>query len=144
MLTETVLKPLSQAKTANWLLNDQYKHSFTYTIDAGKATALLGNTPSAFGETWHLPTAKDPLTGKQWIELIAGEMGVRPKYRTVNKIMVRLIGLFVPAMRETLEMLYQYDKDYVFNSDKFEQRFSFKPTPYDEGVKQIIRTDYKK
>ena len=144
MLTETVIKPLAKGQTANWLMSDRHKHSFTYTIDAGKATALLGNTPGAFGEEWHLPTAKDPLTGKEWIELIAAEMGVKPKYRTVNKTMVRLIGLFVPAMRETLEMLYQYDKDYIFNSDKFEQRFSFKPTPYTEGVKQIIRTDYKK
>jgi hypothetical protein len=58
--------------------------------------------------------------------------------------MVRLIGLLVPEMRETYEMLYQYDKDYVFNSDKFEQKFSFKPMPYAEGVRQIIRTDYRK
>ena len=144
ILTETVLKPLSKSGTANWLLSDNYKHSYTFTIDAGKATALLGNTRSAFGETWHLPTAKDPLTGKEWIEFIAREMGVAPKYRIANKTMVRLIGLFVPAMRETVEMLYQYDKDYVFNSDKFEQKFSFKPTPYADGIKQIIRTDYKK
>jgi nucleoside-diphosphate-sugar epimerase len=144
VLTETVLKPMSKGKTANWLLSDKYKHSFTFTIDAGKATALLGNTRSAFGETWHLPTDKDPLTGKEWIELIAREMGVAPKYRVVNKTMVRLIGLFVPEMRESYEMLYQYDKDYVFNSDKFEQKFSFKPTPYGDGIKQIVLTDYRK
>ena len=144
VLTETVLKPMSKGKTANWLLSDQYKHSYTFTIDAGKATALLGNTLSAFGETWHLPTANGPLTGKEWMELIAREMGVAPQYRIINKTMVRLIGLFVPAMRETYEMLYQYDKDYVFNSDKFEQKFSFKPTPYADGIKQIIRSDYKK
>jgi nucleoside-diphosphate-sugar epimerase len=144
LLTETVFAPLSKGQTANWLMNDKCKHSFTYTIDAGKATALLGNTRNAFGETWHLPTAKNPLTGKEWIELIAREMRTKPKYRVVNKTMVRLIGLFVPAMRESVEMLYQYDKDYVFNSDKFESRFSFEPTPYVEGVKHIIQTDYRK
>ena len=142
VLTETVLKPMSKGNTANWLLSDKYKHSYTFTTDAGKATALLGNTRSAFGETWHLPTANDPLTGKEWMELIAREMGVAPKYRIVNKTMVRLIGLFVPEMRETNEMLYQYDKDYVFNSDKFEQKFSFKPTQYKDGIKQIVLTDY--
>ncbi|HMG93023.1 MAG TPA: NAD-dependent epimerase/dehydratase family protein [Chryseolinea sp.] len=144
LLTETVIKPLSTGATANWLISDKHKHSFTYIADAGKATALLGNTANAFGETWHLPTAKDPLTGKEWVELFAREMGVKPKYRVVNKTMVRLIGLFVPAMRESVEMLYQYDKDYVFDSDKFEQRFSSKPTPYLEGIKQIIQTDYRK
>jgi nucleoside-diphosphate-sugar epimerase len=143
MLTETVIKPLAKGQTANWLMSDRYKHSFTYTIDAGKATALLGNTRDAFGQTWHLPTAKNPMNGKEWVELFARELGVKPKYRVVNKTMVKLIGLFVPEMRESVEMLYQYDRDYVFNSDKFEQRFSFAPTPYIDGVKQIVQADYK-
>lgn len=38
-----VFNPLSKGKTANWLANDTFRHSFTYTPDAGKATALLGN-----------------------------------------------------------------------------------------------------
>ncbi|HTE34684.1 MAG TPA: NAD-dependent epimerase/dehydratase family protein [Chryseolinea sp.] len=144
VLTETVIKPLSEGKTANWLVGDQFRHSYTYTIDAGKATALLGNSPDAFGETWHLPTAKDPWTGKEWIEVIARELGVKPRHRTVSKTLVKLMGIFLPVMRESHEMLYQYDKDYVFNSDKFESRFSFKPTPYITGIKEIVRVDYKK
>ena len=54
ILIETVFKPLNQGSTANWLGDDSCKHSYTYTPDAGKATAMLGNTPDAFGETWHL------------------------------------------------------------------------------------------
>jgi nucleoside-diphosphate-sugar epimerase len=142
-LTEMAIKPLSENKTANWFVSDKYKHSFTYTKDAAMATALLGNTPDAFGQTWHLPTAKNPPTGKEWVEMIAKEMNVKPKYRTVSKLMVKLIGWFNPTMKEIHEMLYQYDKDYVFNSDKFEQRFSFKPTGYNEGIKEIMTTDYK-
>lgn len=142
ILSETVIKPLKEGKTANWLSSDQYKHSFTYTIDAGKGTALLGNTPHAFGETWHLPTAKNPPTGKEWIEMIANELGVKPKYRTVGKTLTRVMGLFSSTMGEIYEMLYQYDKDYVFSSDKFEKAFSFKPTGYKEGIKEIISTDY--
>jgi nucleoside-diphosphate-sugar epimerase len=143
LLTETVIKPLSKGATANWLISDKHKHSFTYTLDAGKATALLGNTPDAYGETWHLPTAKNPPTGKEWIELFASEMNANPKYRVVNKTMVRIIGMFVPALRESVEMLYQFDKDYVFDSDKFENRFSLRPTPYVEAVKQIVQNDFR-
>ena len=144
LLSETVIKPLSEGKTANWLVSDKYKHSFTYTVDAGKATALLGNTPVAFGETWHLPTARNPLTGKEWIEAIAKELKTKPRYRVVSKTMVKLLGIFMPIMHESYEMLYQYDKDYVFNSDKFDQRFSFKTTSYQDGIKEIISTDYRK
>lgn len=142
-LIETVFKPLSEGKTANLLVSDKYRHSYTYTPDAGKATALLGNTPDAFGETWHLPTAGNPFTGKEWIKAIAEALGTKPKYRVVSKTMVKIIGLLVPVMRESHEMLYQYDKDYVFNSDKFEKKFSFRPTPYEEGIKAIIKSDFK-
>lgn len=143
VLTETAFKPLSKGKTASWIGNPHCKHSYTYTPDAAKATALLGNTPDAFGEVWHLPTSANPYTGKEWIKHISDELGVKPKYRKVNKFMLRLLGLFVPVMKEFVEMSYQNDRDYVFNSDKFEKRFQVKPTPYLEGIKHIVQTDYK-
>jgi len=142
MLTETVLNPLSKAKKAQWIGSIKFKHSFTYTHDAAKATALLGNTPDAFGEVWHLPTAPNPYTAKQFIEIIAGMFGVKPKYQVANKFMLRIIGLFVPIMREMIEMAYQYDRDYVFSSEKFENKFGFEPTSYSEGIREILKKDY--
>ncbi|NOX87901.1 MAG: NAD-dependent epimerase/dehydratase family protein [Calditrichaeota bacterium] len=142
VLTETVFNPLSKGKKAMWLGSVNFKHSFTYTPDAGVATALLGNTEDAYNEVWHLPTAPDPFTGKEWIEAIAEEMGVKPKYQVVSKFLVRIVGLFVPVMRETVEMMYQYDRDYVFDSSKFEKRFDFKPTPYIDGIREIVKADY--
>jgi hypothetical protein len=53
------------------------------------------------------------------------------------------MGLFMPLMREMVEMLYQYDRHYVFISKKFEDRFDMKPTPYLEGIKQVVQRDYK-
>jgi nucleoside-diphosphate-sugar epimerase len=123
-------------------MSDKFVHAFTYTPDAGRATALLGNTQDAFGQTWHLPTAKAPFTGKEWVKQIALAMGKRPKYRVAGRWMVRLLGVFIPVMKETVEMLYQYDRPYVFNSDKFEQKFSFRPTPYMQGIAEIVKADY--
>lgn len=144
ILTETVFKPLSKGRKANWLGSDSHKHSFTYTIDAGKATALLGNTDASYRQVWHLPTASNPLTGKQWIEKIAAKLKVKPKYQVAPKFLVRIIGLFIPVMRESVEMMYQYDRDYIFDSSKFENEFNFTPTPYEQGIETIVQTDYKK
>ncbi|MEN8204088.1 MAG: NAD-dependent epimerase/dehydratase family protein [Bacteroidota bacterium] len=144
MLTETVFDPLSKGKKANWMSSLKFKHSFTYTPDAGKATALLGNSESAYNQIWHLPTAENSLTGKEWIDSAANAMGVKPKYQVATKFIVKLLGLFIPIMREMPEMMYQYDRDYVFNSDKFLQHFDMNPTPYFEGIKEIIKLDYKK
>lgn len=139
LLIETVFNPLSKGGKANLLGSDRFKHSFTYTPDAAKATAILGNTDSAYGQVWHLPTAPNPYTGKEWVESVAAKLNVKPKYRVVSKFMLGMIGLFVPFMRESVEMLYQYDRDYVFDSSKFEKEFNFKPTSYEDGIDAIVK-----
>ncbi len=144
ILNETVLKPWSQGQKANWMISTKFKHSFTYTPDAAFATALLGNTEDAYNQIWHLPTADNPLTGKELLEMIAKEIGVKPSYRVVSKFMLRLLGLFIPVMSELTEMTYQNDRDYIFDSSKFENRFDFKPTSYVEGIKSVVDMDYKK
>ncbi len=142
VLTETAFKPLSREKKANWFGSVDYRHSFTYTPDAGKATALLGNTEDTYNQVWHLPTAPDPFTGKEWIGAIARELHVKPRYRVATKSMLKLMGLFSPVMREFPEMIYQYDRDYVFNSDKFNKRFNYTPVSYPDGIKAIVAADY--
>lgn len=144
VLTETVFKNLQNGKKANWLGSAKFKHSFTYTPDAGKATALLGNTDSAYGEVWHLPTTSDPFTGEEWINNIAKELGVEPKYQVAPKLLVKIMGLFIPVMKEIVEVMYQYDRDYIFDSSKFENRFNFTPTPYRKGIKEIVDLQFKK
>ncbi len=142
VLTEVVFKPLSKKQTATWFINDRFKHSFTFTPDAGKATALLGNTSEAYGRVWHLPTAGNPPTGKEWVEMIAQEFGVKPKHRVISRTFMKMMGWFVPVMKESVEMMYQYDKDYVFDSSKFENHFDLKPTSYADGIKEVVQTDY--
>ena len=142
VLTETVFKPLSEGKKANWMSRLDKKHSFTYTPDAGKAVAILGNSPEAYGQVWHLPTAANPPSGKEWVNMIAKAMGKPAKIMVAPKWIVKIMGLFIPLMKELSEMMYQYDRDYVFNSDKFNEAYNFTPTSYEEGVKEIVLRDY--
>lgn len=144
ILIETVFKPLSEGKKANWLGAADKKHSFTYVPDAAAATALLGNSEEVWNEIWHLPTAARPLTGHEWVQEIAEELGVKPAYRVVSKWMVRLMGFFMPVMKETVEMMYQYEQDYVFDSSKFGKHFDFKPTTYSKGIKQVVHSSFRK
>ena len=53
-------------------------------------------------------------------------------------------GLFNKTVGGVVEMYYQFDHDYNFNSDKFEKAFNFKPTAYKEGIKLMSETLYKK
>ena len=142
MLNETIIKPLKIGGKANLLGSPGAKHSYTFTPDAGKATALLGNTADAYNQVWHLPTAADPFTGAQWTWLIASELGVKPRYHRVNRYMVWILGFMSPVMKEILEMFYQNQSDYVFDSSKFEKRFGINPTPYHIGLKETLGADY--
>jgi len=136
MFNEAVVKNLKSGKKANWFCSLKYKHNFTYTPDAAKATALLGNSENAFGQVWHLPTVP-ALTMQEWIELTARHLSVESKTMVVSKPLIGVLGLFSPLMREMKEMLYQYDRDYEFDSSKFETVFNIKPTPAEEALKQI-------
>ncbi len=141
VLIETVYSNLKKDKTANWFADATKKHSFIYTPDAARATALLGNTPDAYNQVWHLPTDSNLLTGKEWVELFAREMGKKNKVSVLPKWLAGVLGIFIPIMGEFAEMFYQYNQDYFFDSKKFDQRFEFQKTSYQEGVKNIVESD---
>ena len=116
------------------MLNDKTKHSFTYTPDAGKATALLGNTESAYNQTWHLPTDKNVLTGKEFVQLAADRFNKDSDMVILKKWMIKMASTFNFIIKESIEMLYQVEYDYLFDSSKFDNAFDFKKTKYNEGI----------
>jgi nucleoside-diphosphate-sugar epimerase len=137
-LTELVYKNLRKGSKARWLADADKLHSFTYTPDAARATALLGNAEDAYGQVWHLPTDPHSLTGRQLAALFASEMGAQDRLSILPTWLIRGLGVFMPFMRELSEMMYQYDRDYVFDSTKFDQRYPFQKTTYAQGVKATV------
>lgn len=139
MLGEMVINNLLKGKKVQVFGDPEKIHTYTYTPDAGKAVALLGNSPDAYNQVWHLPTTNEHLTNRQWIELISNEMGIKPQITVVPDWILKTLGLFVPLLREFPEMLYQYNRDYIFDSSKFENRFGMKATTPSQGVRETIR-----
>jgi nucleoside-diphosphate-sugar epimerase len=135
-----VFENLSKGKKAQWLLNANALHCYTYTPDAGKAVYMIAKNENAFDQVWHMPTALPALTGKEFIRLIAAAFATAPKYTVLPKFMIRLAGLFNRDIREFGEMFYQNEFDYIFDSSKFEKAFSFRPTSYEEGIKLAAAT----
>lgn len=134
-----VFENYKKGKKAQWMLDVSKKHSFTYTPDAGRGTAILGNTDSAYNQIWHLPTNKNVLNGKEFVELAAKAMGVKPEYMVVKKWMLSMLGLFNKVIKENNEMLYQNEFDYLFDSTKFEKAFNYKPISYEEGIIETVK-----
>ena len=135
----TIFDNIKKGKKLQVLLNDTTLRTLIYTPDAGKATALLGNTPDAYNQTWHLPCDTKRVTTKEFIELCSVIKGEELKYTVLKKWMVYLAGLFIPFIKEVIELLYQWKDDYLFDCSKFNKRFpDFKTTSLKEGVTEII------
>lgn len=133
-----ILEPLRDGKRARVFLRDDTLRSLIFTPDASRAMALLGNTPDAYGQTWHLPCDDERLTYRQLIGLAARTFGTGPRYTVLKRWQLRLAGLFSPAVRDAGELLPRYAQDNIFVSDKFKTRFpDFEVTRFAEGVGRL-------
>jgi nucleoside-diphosphate-sugar epimerase len=138
ILMNTVYDNLARGEKAQWFCNAKVVHSVSYTPDLAKGTAILGNTESAYNKIWNLPTDPQKITGEEWINLFAKEMNASNKYQVLPGWGLKAIGLFVPILNEMYEMRYQYDRDYYFDSSKFNKEFSYTPTTNAMAVKQTV------
>jgi hypothetical protein len=79
------------------------------------------------------------MTGERFVRL-ACELAGRPcALQEAPRWMLRLLGLFVPVLRENEEMMYQFERDYRFDSRKTESVFGLAPTSYREGIAAALR-----
>ncbi|MGK6350491.1 NAD-dependent epimerase/dehydratase family protein [Parapedobacter sp. DT-150] len=138
ILLELVYSNLKRGRSAIWQCDARKVHSFTYTPDAARAVAVLGNTEGAYNRVWHLPTADDRLTGTDWVRLFAAKLQIKPRIFVLKRWMLKLAGLMVPLMREIEEMSYQYQSDYFFDSRDIERTFGLTATPVRQAVEEII------
>jgi nucleoside-diphosphate-sugar epimerase len=131
----------SGVKDKSVLMNmvyDNLAKGKSYTPDLGKGTAMLGNSKDAFNQIWNLPTDPQKITGEEWINLFAAEMNTSNKSQVLSGWGIKALGLFIPILKEMYEMRYQYDRDYYFDSSKFNKHFNYTPTSNAEAVKQTV------
>jgi nucleoside-diphosphate-sugar epimerase len=131
-----VFANLKKGKKAQWLVNAKVPHSLTYVPNAAQALHILANKEDSFGQTWHMPTANNPLTGEEFIKEAATDMKAKDGYSIISKTMMRLVGLFNRPIKESVEMVYQSEFPYLFDSSKFNRTFNFEPTSYHDGIRE--------
>jgi nucleoside-diphosphate-sugar epimerase len=134
----TIIDNLKSGKKARVFLRDDTLRTLIYTPDASRAMALLGNTPTAYGQTWHLPCDEQRLTYKEFIEIAAKALGAKPEYVVLKKWQIKLAGVFSQRIRDAAELLPRYEVDNIFSSEKFKKSFpQFVVTPLKAGLKSI-------
>lgn len=138
-----VIEKLQAGKKPRVPVRDDTRRTLIWTPDASRALALLGNTPDAYGQTWHLPCCDDRPTYRQFVAMASQAFGGNGSYTVVGKWTLTLAGLFSKQVREIQELLPRYAQDNLFDSTKFKRRFpGFDVTSYGQGV-QLIRQEWE-
>jgi nucleoside-diphosphate-sugar epimerase len=130
--------PALAGKTVNAVGNLDMPHTYTFTEDFSKAMVILGERDEALGQAWHVPNAPT-VTTRQYMELIFKAAGKPFNVRTGSKMMLTMIGLFVPNVREIVEMYYEFATPFVVDHSKFVKAFGNHATPLEEAVEKTVR-----
>lgn len=139
LTNSAVFDRIKQGRRPMIPINAHTKRTLIWTPDASRGMGLIGNTPDAYGQTWHLPTDPQRLTYAQMIEIASDVTGRDIRYTTVPEIAFKVGGLFNPAVKEASELLPRYRGDNIFDSSKFATRFpDFKVTTYRDGIVDIL------
>jgi nucleoside-diphosphate-sugar epimerase len=134
-----IFLPALKGKSIQLLGKADVPHSFSYVPDAGRAMAILGTSEQSWGQVW-IPPVIPAITQREFALKVwqsAGQSG-KVKVTLLNKWMLSLVGLFNTGSRETVEMLYEFQKPYVVDSSKFEKTFGIKATPLDEAIARTL------
>jgi nucleoside-diphosphate-sugar epimerase len=110
-------------------------HSWAYIEDVGRAAARLGTRDEALGQAWIAPHAPACTQGEM-VEKAGRVLGIVPRVTVVSPFMMRLAGLFIPAARESVEMMYEFTEPFVVDSSRMQRAFALEPTALDMAVER--------
>ena len=136
-LGERVFGNLVAGKKAQVSGSTTMPHSFSYIEDVGLAAAALGTHDKALGQVWIAPHAAARTQG-QMVEEACRVLGVEPRISAVSPLMMRVVGLFIPAARASVEMMYEFTAPFVVDSSRIEREFSLSATPIPAAIERTI------
>lgn len=134
-----VFYPLLRGKPAQLIGRTDLPHTHTYLKDFGTALIILGERDEADGRAWHVPNDQPTMTQGEFVRMFAEEANIEPKMSSMGKAMMAIGGLFIPEAKESVEMMYEFDKPFVVDSGKFEKTFGMKATPMREAIRETVK-----
>jgi nucleoside-diphosphate-sugar epimerase len=127
-------------KPAQWAGRVDQPHALTFIDDFARALTQLGETPSAAGRAWVIPTA-EALTARGFASLIAEVAGVPDRgVAALPGWAMSLLGLFVPIMRELHDIRDQTEQPFTVDGRDYAATFGFTPTPHREAVRATLES----
>lgn len=136
-LGDRVVPRILEGKNVSVLGDPGLPHTYSYLPDVGSALVILGERDEAIGQVWHLPNA-DTVSTRELVEMMYEAAGTSGKVGKVPRPALRMVSWFNPMVKETLEMLYEFDEPYVVDSSKFTDTFGETATPLAAAAEETV------
>ncbi len=136
-LTSYAILPALQGKAVNLLGDPHQPHTFTYVKDFGRLLAELGTREEALGQVWFVPSPL-PVTQREFVALLETALGKPVRFQAAGAGLMRFLGIFNPAMAETVEMMYEWTAPFVLDTSKAERAFGWQATPLGQAIRETL------
>jgi nucleoside-diphosphate-sugar epimerase len=137
-LAHMMLESLMAGKPARWLGDPDLPHEFVFMPDAARVIADLLEHPECFGRRWNL-AGPGAISGRQFVELAAKEIGCRPRVIRTGRGMLIMAGLFSPLLRQLVELQYLGETPVLLDDGALASDLGgLQKTPYEEGVRRMV------
>ena len=134
----TFLTRMAAGKAPQWLGSVTARHTYSYTLDNGRALVELALDDSCYGQTWHLPVGQ-PIDANNVLDMFNKEFNAQYKLAVIPRFMNIILSAFMSQLKELKEMAYQFNDEYVMSDVKFRQHFpAFQVTSYQQGIKEMV------
>ena len=138
-LVHEVFKAAVNCKKANLLGPIDTPHEFMYTPDVGPVAVDLLEKDEAFGTAYNF-AGPGTMSMRQFAEAVFAEAGCdKPKLVVAQGVLLRLLGVVVPLLRELVEMEYLLKTPVILDDKKLHAVLgSVHKTSYADGIKQTV------
>lgn len=126
-----------QGKVPQTLGNPDLLHTQTYMKDIGKALVILAQADDAYGQAWHIPSPRT-VSQREFVNLIGQVMGKDLNVSVPPKVILRILSLFNKDLKEVMEMLYEFEENFVVDASKFDRKFGNIATPLEEAIAETV------
>jgi nucleoside-diphosphate-sugar epimerase len=124
-------------KPAQALGDPDELHTYTFIHDFAAGLVTLAQRDEALGEVWHVPSA-ETITTRRFIEMVFQQVARPARLQTVPRLMIAMLGVFLPPMRAVKETLYQSERPWVVDHSKFGRAFGSRPSPHEQAIAETI------
>jgi hypothetical protein len=133
-----------KGRSGQVIVDPDMVHTYHYIPDVAAGLATLGSaSDDAFGKPWMLPCRRRKPSANSCD--VSSSRSASASHSSCPGWMQLAMSVFIPPLRETGEMRYQWEEPFVIDDSPFRQRFGVLPEDADAAAAATVawaRTQY--